>query len=104
MKIPARNLRLGITVSAILIFAAGARGATAPAVSTSDIKLTLDASPTQPRVAAIDVPSQGPLMNGASEQLPASVEINGVSVPVTWQHKEALDTHDYPHRAVFVYE
>src|SRR3954447_12830165 len=107
MKMRARTLRLGIGVSALLIFVAGARAETAPtewAVSTSDVKVTLTSSPAQPRVAAIDVPSQPPLMNGASEQLPQAVEIAGASVPLIWQHRGALDTHDSPHRVVFVYE
>jgi hypothetical protein len=43
------------------------------------------------------------LRNRASEQLPASVEINGASVPLKWQHKADLDTAD-SHHVTFVYE
>ena len=37
------------------------------------------------------------ISNEAVEPLPASVEINGASVPLTWQHKRELSTHDKTH-------
>jgi alpha-galactosidase len=58
----------------------------------------------QPRLAIMGGAGHLSLTNRAEEQLPSAVEINGGSVPITWQHKSELDEQEYPHRAVFVYE
>jgi hypothetical protein len=98
--------RLG-TAASLLFFAARAWAAQAPPdpiVSTSDVSLMLHVAGPQPRLAVMNGPAHLSLTNQAGESLPSTVEINGASVPVTWKHNPALDTHEYPHLAVFVYE
>ena len=75
-----------------------------PVVSTSDVKLTLNGSGPQPRIAIMDGPSHLSLTNRAEEPLPEKVEINGAAVPVQWKHKPNLDQYPDPHHAVLVYE
>jgi alpha-galactosidase len=77
--------------------------APAPIVSTSSIRVALSASGPQPHLAWISRPAGLSLRNRTPEPLPPSVEIKGAMVPLTWQHRPALDTSD-PHHAVFVYE
>jgi alpha-galactosidase len=92
---------------AMLILTSRARATTVPpdpVVSTSDVKLMLHGSGPQPRLAILFGPAHLDLMNRAEEQLPAEVEMNGTRVPVTWQYKKERLEHQYPHRAVFVYE
>ena len=102
------NMRRKLAFSAsALVFAAGARATTVlpdPIVSTSDVKLTLHGSGPQPRLAIIFGPSHLDIANQAEEQLPSEVEIDGANIPVTWHYKKEFDEHEYPHRAVFVYE
>src|SRR5215469_2298043 len=74
-----------------------------PIVSSSDVRLMLNGLHANPQVTVI----QGhhlDVSNRAEEPLPASVEINGATVPLTWQHKSELDEQHYPDRAVIVYE
>jgi alpha-galactosidase len=75
----------------------------APELSTSNIHITLSASGAQPHLVWISGPAGLSLRNRAPEQLPSSVEINGASVPLKWQHKSELDVADSRH-VVFVYE
>src|ERR1700694_314186 len=73
----------------LLILTSRARATTTlpdPEVSTSDVKLMLHGSGPQPRLAILFGPGHLDLMNRAGEQLPAEVEIDGASVPVTWRH------------------
>ena len=91
----------------VLTCAPGIRAATvapaAPEVTTSNIHIAFSASGPQPHMVWISGPGGLTLRNRTPEALPASVEINGGSVPVTWQHKPQLDTSD-AHRVVFAYE
>jgi hypothetical protein len=102
------SLRLGTAFcGAVLMFAIGARATTAvpdPIVSTSDVNLMLHVSGPQPRLAIIQGSAHLELTNRAEEPLPSAVEIDGASVPVTWQHKPDLDVHESRRRAVIVYE
>ncbi len=75
----------------------------APELSTSNIHIALSASGPQPHLVWISGPAGLSLRNRAPEQLPSSVEINGASVSVKWQHKADLDTAD-SHHVAFVYE
>ena len=75
----------------------------APELSTSNIHLALSAGGPQPHLVWISGTAGLSLRNRAAEQLPSSVEINGGSVPLKWQHKAELDTAD-SHHVTFVYE
>jgi hypothetical protein len=75
-----------------------------PIVKTSDVTLLLNGLGPAPRLAVIDGPAHLSLANMAEETLPATVEIDGSTVPITWQHKPELDQHQNTHRAVLVYE
>jgi alpha-galactosidase len=92
----------------MVLFCAGAACATTappkPMVSTSDINLMFDNMGPAPRLSVVNGHEHFSLANRAEEQLPASVEFNGTTVPITWRHKKELDAHQYPHRALFVYE
>ena len=106
MKNFAKAPRL-VAVASALIFAASARASQAPPdpiVSTSDVSLMLHVAGPQPRLAVMNGPAHLSFANRAEEPLPAAVEINGASVPVTWKHNQTLDTHDDPHHAVIIYE
>src|SRR5579871_6902701 len=107
MKMLSRTLRPALTTLVVSLFAGGASGwATATSgagVSTSDIHIELSASGPQPHVVWISRKGGFTLRNRTAEILPASVEIDGVEAPVTWQHKPELDTIE-PSHTVFVYE
>ncbi len=106
MKSSLKAPRLG-AAAIVLIFAASARATQAspdPIVSTSDVSLMLHVAGPQPRLAVLNSPGRLSFTNQTDEHLPTTVEINGVSVPITWKHNQTLDTHDYPHHAVIVYE
>lgn len=75
-----------------------------PMVRTSDIAVSLNGLGSAPRLSVVTGPAQFSMENGAEEQLPTSLEIDGATVPIAWQHKQDLDIHEYPRRAVFVYE
>jgi hypothetical protein len=59
---------------------------------------------SQPRLSVILGHPHVDLANRAEETLPAAVEINGATVPLTWQHKAELDEHKSTSSAVLVYE
>jgi alpha-galactosidase len=75
----------------------------APELSTSNIHIALSASGARPHLVWISGPAGLSLRNRAPEQLPSSVEIDGASVLLKWQHKPELDAAD-SRRVVFVYE
>ncbi len=75
----------------------------APIVSTSTTRLALSASDTQPHLVWMTGPAGLTLRNRIAEALPATVEINGEPVPLTWHHQPSLDVTD-PQHAVLVYE
>jgi len=72
-------------------------------ISTSDIRLELKAGSHAPKLVTLLVPAGSILRNEREESLPASVDVDGVSSPVTWQLKPDQCTSDQ-HLAVFVYE
>ncbi|HEY2861399.1 MAG TPA: glycoside hydrolase family 36 protein [Terracidiphilus sp.] len=75
-----------------------------PVVATADVNLMLNGLGPTPRMSVISGLAHLSLANSAEEPLPASVEIDGATVPVTWQRKPELDEYDSQHRAVLVYE
>ena len=102
-----RPTRLPLLFIALILSTLCARATSAPPqpmVATSDIILTLNGLQPQPRLAVIVGHPHIELANRAEEPLPTFAEINGATVPLTWQHKAELDTQQYPHLAVLVYE
>jgi alpha-galactosidase len=96
-----------LALLALILSTLSARATSAPPqpmVATSDIILTLNGLQPQPRLAVIVGHPHIELTNRAEEPLPASAEINGATIPLTWQHKADLDEHHYPDLAVLVYE
>ncbi|HXR40001.1 MAG TPA: alpha-galactosidase [Terracidiphilus sp.] len=72
-------------------------------VSNSTIHVYLRDEAQGPRLAWIEGSKDNYWSNQAADALPASVEVNGTTVPLTWQLKPELGHHD-PRKAVFVYE
>jgi hypothetical protein len=56
-----------------------------------------------PKLSSLSGISKFRISNEAMEPLPASVEINGASVPLNWEIKRELSKHDKNH-VMFVYE
>jgi hypothetical protein len=103
-----RTRRFGSIAVVLAIFCAAIPNAAAvrPSaleLSTSDIHIALSASNSQPHLVWIRGQAGLTLHNRAAEQLPSSVEISGVAVPLKWQHKDDLDTTE-GRDVVFVYE
>ena len=93
---------VGIALAAC--FTAGATTVPPPTVvSNSTIRVYVRGDAQGPRLAWIEGSKDNLWSNQAVEPLPASVEINGAAVPLTWQLRPALGPHD-PRKAVFVYE
>ncbi|MGA2808482.1 MAG: alpha-galactosidase [Terracidiphilus sp.] len=90
-----------------LLLACGAWAATTgqpdPVVSNSSVQLGLHVSDGAPRLAWIHGAAGFGLNNRAEEPLPVAVEVNGVTVPLKWQHRPELDNISQRH-AVLVYE
>ncbi len=72
-------------------------------VSNSSIRMALLGEAPGPRLAWIEGPKDNHWSNQANEPLPASVEVNGATVPLTWQPKPEFGHHDL-RKVVFVYE
>ncbi len=84
--------------------AASATEAPSPRIlSTSAIHVSLRDDPQAPRLEWIEGSHGNHWSNQAAEPLPASVEINGATVPVTWQLRPSLGPADTA-KIVFVYE
>src|SRR5271169_400949 len=60
-------------------------------VRTSDARVEVRAGASAPLLVYIVSTGGTILTNSQPELLPESVEANSVTVPVTWQHKAALD-------------
>jgi hypothetical protein len=75
-----------------------------PIVKTSDVTLMLSGLGPTPRLSLIDHLPELSLVNMAEEPLPATVEIDGAPLPITWQRKPELDEHENARHAVLVYE
>jgi len=75
-----------------------------PAVlSTSDVSLMFQGGDHAPKLATLSGIPEFRVNNEAMEPLPASVEINGASVPLNWEINREASTHDKNH-VLFVYE
>jgi hypothetical protein len=72
-------------------------------LKTSDVRVEVRAGSTAPKLFRLIGSARSMWTNEAEETLPASVEINGATVPVTWRLKPALNKSD-ARNAVFVYE
>jgi hypothetical protein len=99
-----RFVLLALILSALSSLSA--RATTVPpqsVVSTSDVRLMLSGLSANPQVSVL-TGTHLSLANRADEPLPASVEINGATTPLIWQHKPALDERHYPDFAALVYE
>ena len=72
-------------------------------VKTSDTRIEVSAGSRVPRLISLAGFRGSPWLNRQEETLPASVEVNGVTVPLAWQYKPELGRSD-ARRAVFVYE
>lgn len=92
-----------VLVLAALAGGAQARGPLRSAVlATADVRVELRAGESAPRLAGLFHPAGGAWRNREEETLPASVEVNGATVPVIWRLKPELGRAD-AHHAVFVY-
>jgi alpha-galactosidase len=97
--------------SAILVLAisgmstaASARVAgNSPVLASSDVRISFESSRPAPHIATIRASGGLSLTNRSDDALPAFVEMDGVQVPVHWEHKSASDTAD-PKHVVLVYE
>ena len=93
----------------LLVCSASATMAPPPKIlSNSTITLYLHDDPIGPRLGYIEGAKDPSTRNDywsntQPEPLPASVEIDGTSVPLTWQLNPELGLHD-AHHVVFVYE
>jgi hypothetical protein len=72
-------------------------------LKTSDVRVELRAGSTAPKLVRLNGGAGPAWSNEAEETLPASVEINGATIPITWQLKPSLDKSD-TRNVVFVYE
>jgi hypothetical protein len=101
--------RQGIALAVLAVCAVPSRAAQTRAaaptavIATTDIHLELKAGSHAPRLITLQGTSGGPLHNNEEERLPGSVDVDGVSIPVTWHLKPELCVSD-SHHAVFVYE
>src|ERR1035437_6132246 len=72
-------------------------------VATSSVRLELSAGSHAPRLVRLAGHAGSAWRNRQEESLPASVEVNGATRPLTWHLKPGLGSAD-AHHAVFVYE
>jgi hypothetical protein len=96
---------LGIAASLLLLSYAScaAVAQTTARLATSDVGLELRAGKTAPRLERIAGSAQAVWNNQSDESLPASVEVDGANVAVTWELQAKSGTSD-AHRVEFVYE
>jgi hypothetical protein len=87
---------LGSSLSAV--------AATSARIATADVALDLEAGPEAPRLASLSGSgNQTKWMTASGAHLPATLEVDGQTVPLTWRHQPQLDKVE-AHRAVFVYD
>jgi len=72
-------------------------------VKTSDTRIEVGAGDRAPHLISLAGFRGSPWLNRQEETLPASVEVNGATIPLTWQYRPELGSSD-AHHAVFVYE
>jgi alpha-galactosidase len=95
---------LPVSLLLCLISPRGAATATSyPVISTSDVQLEFSVEGAAPRLLRFEGSPPYRLRNRAEEPLPAGVEVNEATVPLTWQHESELDRADQ-HHLVVVYE
>jgi hypothetical protein len=90
----------------VLFLTSGTRGAAAlnasPSLSNSNLRLGFNISGRAPRLAWLRAAGHD-LVNRCEESLPASVDVNGATTPLTWRRKRDQDISD-PRHIVIVYE
>ena len=72
-------------------------------LETSDIRVQLTAGSAAPMLTVLRGPNASPWKNGQNDALPASVELGGIRVTLTWQVIPELTEIDKRH-VVFVYD
>jgi hypothetical protein len=107
-KMRALSKILGIAPAAfalLLVWATAvpAAHAAASAISNSSVRLEFNAGDHAPELTSLKSSSGYQLTNRAEEPLPSAVEINGATVPLIWNHKQAQDLSESRHIAL-VYE
>jgi len=72
-------------------------------LATSDVRLRVYAGQDAPKLVGLSSPTGASWRNEQQEALPATVEVNGTSVPVIWRLNPQLGSADN-HQVIFVYE
>jgi alpha-galactosidase len=99
----ALSLVLACPVGGMAATTQSAAAATALTLSTSDVRISFEASRTGPRIASVNGSSGFSLSSHSESALPTSVETGGGQVPVIWEHRAAMDIVN-PKQVVLVYE
>ena len=74
-------------------------------VSNSDVTVVLRAGEHAPRIDSMSSPRGNTWSNSTEVRLPATVEMGGATIPISWQLKPQLgSTGGHRRRVVFVYE
>lgn len=104
-RAPHRPVPAAIVIVLALAFCACASESRAQSVvlGTSDARIEVSAGIHAPRLVSLAKIGGSAWRNRQEETLPASVEIDGATVPVTWHLRPELGTAD-SHRVVFVYQ
>jgi hypothetical protein len=76
---------------------------TSAELKTADVRIELRAGSAAPRLVLLAGPAGRAWSNDAEETLPTSVEVNGSTLPISWQFKPELGSID-ARKVVFVYE
>lgn len=95
-----QNSRIAV-FALLLTSAAGAQ--TTARLATGDVRLELSAGKSAPRLVSIAGASQPEWKNQSKEPLPASVTVNGATVPLIWELQPKSSITD-AHRVEVVYE
>ena len=72
-------------------------------LNTTDVRVELRAGAGAPKLESLSGAAGPAWRNEAEETLPASVEVNGATIPLKWQLKPELGSAN-PHKVAFVYE
>ena len=103
LSFPNGALSVALTGIALCCAAGGTQVLPPAIVSNSSIHVDLRANPQAPRLDWIEGTKANFWSNNAEELLPASVEIDGTAVPLTWKLNPEL-SHTGLRNVVFIYE
>ncbi len=90
-------------LAAQLCAAAHATTIPQPIVSNRTVRLYMTAIGNEPRAGLIEASKDVYLTNEAEEPLPATAEVNGVQIPLTWGHEREHERSS-PRHAALIYE